>query len=266
MAGHRVDVAKLTSAGIDGDRRWALRSTETGMIVSAKRPKKYGELLNWSATTGDDGVPDVTSPNGEQFEAGSTELDATLSEALGEPVQVVLVEPGAEETYDTEWPTIPDTALSDVEMVLPLAMATEKASFVDLAGLHLILEDSLRKLNDMVESEVVVERFRPSIVLRRTSGSTPESIEDSALFEEVEWSEQSATIGGASVHISHAAPRCVMTTVAQGALGPARDILATLAAESRKELAFGAFACFGTYAEVTTAGPIAVGDRFDFVT
>lgn len=46
---------------------------------------------------------------------------------------------------------------------------------------------------------------------------------------------------------------------------PARTgkvILGALAAHAKKETDFGVYACFGTYAEVTQPGSIAVGDRF----
>ena len=38
MGGERLETVTLTAAGIDGDRRWAVRDLETGKVASAKRP------------------------------------------------------------------------------------------------------------------------------------------------------------------------------------------------------------------------------------
>ena len=45
MGGERLDAAEVLGGGIVGDRRWALRAVGTGLIVSVKRPSRYGALL-----------------------------------------------------------------------------------------------------------------------------------------------------------------------------------------------------------------------------
>ena len=51
-----------------------------------------------------------------------------------------------------------------------------------------------------------------------------------------------------------------MTTLAQPGYEQAKGVLQMLAATARKEFDYGAFACFGTNAEITAAGTVSVGD------
>lgn len=253
MAGERLETVTLTAAGIDGDRRWAVRDLETGKVASAKRPRPYGALLHWSARLDEDGAVEVRSPDGATCRAGDPSLDEALSEALGRPVAMAPVEEGRDEAYDSEWPDIPGTSLSNVELELPVAMMTGKSSFVDLAAIHLVLESSMAHLAERSGAEVGVERFRPNVLL---AGGSPDG------FADLDWREVDATVGETRLRVADAAPRCVMTTLDNGAQGPAREVLATLAVEARKDFDLGTYACFGTYAEVERGGTVTVGDRF----
>ncbi|MDE0603604.1 MAG: MOSC domain-containing protein [bacterium] len=255
MGGERVESLELRVSAIVGDRRWAVRNTETGKIASAKRPRPYGQLLDWSANTHADGSVNVTGPAGREFTAGSSELDAVLTEALGEPVQVVEVEEGREETYGSEWPEIPGTVLSDMEIDLTVAALTEKTSFVDASAVHIIVNQSMAHLASQLDGvKLGVERFRPNVVI--------DAHDDigSGEFADLAWKDLDVKIGDLELRIGDATPRCVMTTLAQPGYEQARSVLQVLAAIARKEFDFGPFACFGTNAEVTAAGTIQVGD------
>lgn len=256
MGGESLDRVDVGPGGVEGDRRWALRNTETNKIISAKRPRPYGKLLEWSARTDGGGVV-VTSPDGDEHVAGDPELDEALTTSFSEPIRLVEVVQGDEETYDSEWPEIPGTALSETEMELQIAMLTEKLSFVDLSALHIVLKESMDHLSTLVDgASVAVERFRPNLVVSSGDGS------GSGEFSDLAWKDVPATAGSAGLFVAEAAPRCVMTTLAQGRYERAKAILGALAAHAKKETDFGVYACFGTYAEVTQPGSIAVGDRF----
>ncbi|MEM9133306.1 MAG: MOSC N-terminal beta barrel domain-containing protein [Actinomycetota bacterium] len=255
MGGESLATAELGAAGVDGDRRWALRSRASGKIVSAKRPRPYGGLLDWSAAVDRDGVA-VTGPDGATFGVGDPALDTALSDALGEAVSLVPVEAGAEETYDSVWPEIPDTSLSDTEVEFPIALLTDKTSFVDVSALHIVVADSVAHLGTLIPDVVLdVRRFRPSVVVRSVDGGHEG-------FADLAWSDVPASIGAVEVRIGAPAPRCVMTTLPQPGLAKANQILKALAADARHTSAFGTFACLGTYAEVTSPGVVSVGDTF----
>ncbi len=256
MAGEQVESIDLDAGGVAGDRRWAVRDLETGRLASAKKPRPFGGLLDWAARITDDGSVEVTSPDGDRWMAGDPGLDAALSTAFGGSLAMTPVEAGREETYDSEWPEIPGTALSDVEMELPVAMMTERSSFVDLAAVHLVVADSVDHLAGLIGADVPVERFRPTMLLRATDTSAAPG------FADLSWVDRTATVGGVGLAISGPAPRCVMTTLPQGGHGRQREVLATLAEHARHDTGMGVFACLGTYGEVATPGSVRLGDRF----
>ena len=197
----------------------------------------------------------VVSPDGREYTVGSGELDAALTEALGEPVQLVEVEEGREETYGSEWPEIPGTVLSDMEIDLTVAALTEKTSFVDASAVHIIVNQSMAHLASLLDGvKLGVERFRPNIVLNAHDDA------GSGEFADLAWKDLDVKIGDAELRIGDATPRCVMTTLAQPGYEQAKSVLQVLAATARKEFDFGPFARFGTSAEITAAGTIRVGD------
>lgn len=255
MGGERVESLELRTSAVVGDRRWAVRSIETGKIASAKRPRPYGQLLSWSARTQAEGGMIVVSPDGREYAVGSGELDTALTETLGEPVRLVEVEEGREETYGSEWPEIPGTVLSDLEIDLTVAALTEKTSFVDASAVHIIVNQSMAHLASLLDGvKLGIERFRPNVVL--------DAIDDagSGEFADLAWKDLDVKIGEVELRIGDATPRCVMTTLAQPGYERAKSVLQVLAATARKEFDFGPFACFGTNAEITAAGTISVGD------
>jgi len=253
FAGERIDHADVDAAGIPGDRRYALRSLESGKILSAKRPRIGTRLLEIGARL-DPATGTVTVDLGGRTvsTAEPAAVEAALGEHLGEAVRLESTV-ADDDAYESYWPAMDGLALSDVTIDFPIALATEKASFVDLAALQMVTTASLEELATRSPgSEVTVERFRPSLVID-TGPATG--------FVENGWAGRNARLGGAEIVFTVASPRCVMTTLAQHALPRDLAILRTLADHNRIEMeGLGNYACLGIYAEVTTPGPVAVGD------
>jgi uncharacterized protein len=251
MGGELVDHAELTSLGVPGDRRFAVRDVESGKVVSAKQPR-LAALLNCSASTNGG---ELSIRVGDRSFAGSdrSSVDAALSELLGRAVRVEAAT-GDDGVYESYWPEMDGMALSDVTTDFPIGMSTDKGTFVDLAALHVLTTGSVDHLRSLTPSSAItMDRFRPSVVI---DGGV------SGAFTENEWAGRAATLGGATLTFTMAAPRCVMTTLAQGSLPRDNAVLQTLAQHNRIDFeGFGNFACLGAYAEVTTPGPIAVGDE-----
>jgi len=199
MAGEAVEAVELDADGVAGDRRWGVRDLDTDRLASAKKPRPFGGLLDWSARITDDGTVEVASPGGQTWTAGDPDLDTALSRAFDRPLVLAPVEAGREETYDSEWPEIPGTALSEVEVELPVAMMTERASFVDLAAVHLIVEESVAHLSELIGAEVPIRRFRPTALLRSVMEAAPG-------FVDLAWVDRAATAGDVGLHIGGPAP------------------------------------------------------------
>jgi uncharacterized protein YcbX len=254
IAGERVTAADLDTLGIPGDRRYALRNLDTGKIISAKLPKLGRELLALQAVLDETTGRIPVDHDGEVLgDVGREELDRALSERLGVPVRIEAATT-ADEVYESYWPENEGLALSDIQTDLPVAMLTEKGTFVDLAALHLVTTSALRHLDALAAASVIaVERFRPSLVIDTGSSEG---------FVENEWADTMASLGAARISITTASPRCVMTTLAQPGLPEDRAVLKTLAAENRHDYGgLGDFACLGVYAEVVEGGRVAVGDE-----
>jgi uncharacterized protein YcbX len=253
LAGERIETAALDAAGIPGDRRFALRSRTTGKILSAKLPRVGTQLLELGATLDPaSGVVTITIDGRTVTTAHRAEVDAMLSDHLDEPVHLE-ASVRDDDAYESYWPEIDGLALSDVTVDFPIALATEKASFVDLAALQLVTTASLHQLATLApDSAVRVERFRPGLVI--DTGATTGFVEN-------DWAGRTARLGDAVIELSVASPRCVMTTLAQHELPRDLAILRTLARHNRITMeGLGAYACLGIYAEVVTPGEVRVGD------
>jgi len=255
MVGEAVDVVDLDADGVVGDRRWAVRDLETGRLASAKKPCPFGGLLHWSARTVEGGTVEVMAPDGQAWTAGDPGLDAALCEAFGRPVALVGAEEGRSESYDAEWERIPG-ALSSVQAEVPMGMLSSSNALVDASAVHLVTAEAMDHLAELVGEVVALERFRPTALLRSVDGDGLPG------FADLDWGEVGATLGGASLQMAGAMPRCVMTTLSQRGLEQAREGLQALSAHARRDTPIGNMPCIGTMAEVTGPGTVRLGDRF----
>ena len=257
MGGESLATVSIGSGGIANDRGWALQESATGKIASAKNPRAFGALLDYAATVdgdSEDAVVTITGPEGFSVQSSNTHHASALSDVIGRPV--TLERAGeVDALYESEWPDMEGLVISNMSLDLPVAMSTEKTSFVDLAAIHLLSTASLHTLAALApESGVDVRRFRPNLVI---------DTGDATGFVDTEWVGHEVAIGDSVVlRISDNATRCVMTTLAQGSLPQDRNVLKTLAVENQQEFAgLGRSACFGVYAEVVTGGSVRVGDE-----
>jgi uncharacterized protein YcbX len=256
MGGERVDRLDLDHDGIVGDRRYAVRDHESGLIASAKRPGRWGGLLGCRATTTVDGGVAVTLQNGTSFEAGDPALGVALSELTGRQVTLEHVDersPEASGAYEVDFPDLDDVRLRG-RMEFPTTMMTDTRSYVDLGAVHLMTTSTIAAVAAASgANDVTSSRFRPNVVV--DSGPAAEFLEDG-------WFGSTLHIGTDVVldRVTRAV-RCVMTTVEQP--GMARDlrILQAINRENRvvTDLA-GPLPCAGLFAEVDRAGTISAGD------
>lgn len=256
--GEAVQATTLHESGIFADRAFALRDKESGKILSGKHARKGERLLEFSARFSREPVVGETLPPIIATIAGqecSTEDLAAFTrrcaEALDGDVELV-VAGDAGHVYDTYWPEVDGLPLSDSTIEFPLGLA-EVGSFADLEPLHLLTTASIAHLASLLpESEVTDARFRPSLVL---------DTGDATGFVENDWVGRTATLGGATLALGQAAPRCVMTTRPQRGLPKDIRVLRTLVQENQQEFMGLQMPCLGIYAKVTQPGPISVGDE-----
>jgi uncharacterized protein YcbX len=266
MLGERLESGSFAARGLAGDRLHALVDEETGKIVSAKRPKRWGRILelraSGDATTGAE--VQISFPDGSSVALQEPEAATRLSELFGRKVSVA-TEPGGG-GFDEEWAGelkgdaepyfgMPTYSEDGLEMVDGGGFMNVQGNFFDFGAVHILTTGTLRQLGELAPaSRFEVARFRPNLVI-----DTPEDG-----FLETEWAGRKLAIGPVELNLSFTVPRCVMTTLPMGDDLPGdRAVLRTITDHNAVD-AIGSgvrYPCAGIYADVGAAGEISVGDE-----
>lgn len=263
MLGEEVDAVDVAAGGVSGDRAYALIDDETGKVVSAKRPRRWGRIFELTATReGDDVI--VAFPDGRRVSIHDSHLPRSLSDFFGRDVSVATVPPpGA--TCDEAWVgdlkhdaspyfDMPSRLEEGDELVDAGTFMSEFRNFFDFGAVHIVTSGTIRRVAELApDSRIDARRFRPNIVV--------ETDEDG--FGETAWQGRELTIGTVRLAVSFTVPRCVMTTLPQGELPADPNVLRTIARHNAVDtFSTGVpYPCVGVYADVTVAGRVRCGDR-----
>jgi uncharacterized protein len=116
-------------------------------------------------------------------------------------------------------------------------------AFADVYPIHLISQESLDELNGKLEFSVLMNRFRPNIVV---TGCTP--------FQEDSWKR--VEINGIEMRVGKPCARCVMVTIDQEDASIGKEPLRTLAAYRKVDNKV----LFGQLLAHENTGTLSVGD------
>jgi uncharacterized protein len=251
MMGEELNASEVTERGLLGDRQFALRDRETGKVVGAKNPRKWGNFFDFRAAFVEppqvgSRMPAVriTLPDGTITASGEDDLEQRLSRALGREVTFEEAQLRAEGAKAEEyWPDMEGLDYRDTVTDFDLPEGT----FFDLAAVHLLTTATLDRLRDLYpEGRHEVRRFRPNIVV----ATGP----DEQGFVENDWIGRTISIGDeVRLRVSGPCPRCVMITLAQGDLPKDPGILRTAAQNNHANV--------GVYADVVKGGIARRGDQ-----
>ena len=247
MMGETLNATALTEHGLLGDRAHALIDAQTGKVASAKNPRAWPNLFDFRATYVEppcevQSLPPVriTLPDGTSLTSDDAAIDARLSAAIGRSVRLAKSIP-AEATAEGYWPD--DDWIADRDTVFEFTMPS--GTFFDGAAVHVLTTTALDHLRSLSPaSRFEVARFRPNVVIEPTDGSSG--------FAENAWIGRSLALGEARLRIARPAPRCVMTTLAQGSLPKDPTILRAAVEQNDGAV--------GVYASVLATGRIRRGD------
>lgn len=267
MHGESLDRARLGERGLDGDRAYAVLDDESGFVVSAKRPKRWGQMLRCTARTMG-GLTSVELPTGEEYAIDDSELLVALSALFGRSVSLIDRAPensGFEEVWVRDLKADagpyfdrPSRVVDGDEMVLGGTFMAKNGNLFNLGAMHIVTTGSLRRLAELAPGvDFDVRRFRPNVLIETESTG----------FVENDWVGCSLRIGGVELRVSTAVPRCVMTTLPFADVPADRDVLRTATAHNRIVPMDGmaAYPCVGVYADATTHGEISVGDSVELI-
>lgn len=246
MLGEELNATEVMERGLRGDRAYALVDAETGAIISAKLPRKWGVLFNCRAALD---LPDqvkITLPDGSIVMGDAADVDEILSQAFGRQVKLSTAAPEAPsiEMYTPNIEGIPDADAETNAAIRP-------HTFFDAATVHLLTTATLNQFQSvMPTSRFETRRFRPNFVIQ------PEN--SAAGFVENDWVGQTLAIGDqVRLSVTEPCPRCVMTTMPQAELPNDVDILRTIVKHNQGHV--------GIYASVVQGGTIRRGDRVAIV-
>lgn len=248
MLGEVVPELFVDERGADGDRRLALIDATTGRVASAKHPRLWRSLLQFTAT-GDSGQVRIRLPDGASVAADDPGVDELISRVVGRSVRLIRKRP---QGATLERPD-PQTVLElgpDAEVesrVVEIAQATPGDSFTDLAPLHAITTATCERIG----TEAL--RYRPNLVITTPPGYPP--------YEENEWVGRELSVGDTRLHVLKPTSRCALPTLEHGALPSAPHALRTPVAENMVESpGSGKLPCAGVYLKVVAEGTIYPGD------
>ena len=207
LQGEPLELAAVTTAGIEGDRGFALFDVETGFGLTARR---VPELLFASARLGDDGGVDITLPDGSV-----TSDDHTLSEWLGRRVTLRSADTKVARRYEN-----------------PVDFEDEaKSKWAPFDGARGAFHDSAGAQISLVSTATIgawdCRRFRANVYL---DGDGEDAFVGSKM-----------ALGDSTLDVDMRIQRCVMTTRPQpGGVERDLDVLRTINRQRGGRLAVGA--------------------------
>ena len=258
MQGEDFDQAPVTEGGIIGDRGFALIDKATGKVASAKYPKKWRRLIQFSASftktpKAEGPLPplSITQPDGTVLIASGGDLDAELSNIIGREVTLTSVQPDTVSVERLD-------PLAEDEIIVDIGDFMMKGRFADYAPIHLVTTASLAELaKRSPDVQFDLRRFRPNIVVEAPEGQTG--------FVENEWVGRVISIGKeVRLRVTDPTPRCALPTLAQSDLPQDQNVIRTIV--DHNKVAVPAFdgaelPCVGIYAFVEQTGVLQKGDE-----
>jgi len=250
MLGEQISASEVTGNGLLGDRAYALRDTSDGKVATAKNPRKWPNLFDYSsaltaaANAGEKMPPArITLPNGTTISTEQSDAAQILSSALKRQITLEMVGGASnKETSEEYW--LDMDGLEHRNTVTEFNLPT--GTFFDTATVHLVTTATLERLHELYpEGRFAVPRFRPNVVVSPTDKHSG--------FVENDWLTRTIAIGDSvRLKIDLNCARCVMTTLAQRDLPRDPGILRTAAQNNQVNV--------GVYASVLQGGKIKRGD------
>jgi uncharacterized protein YcbX len=262
MQGEALQTAQVRDHGLLGDRVYALLDRADGKVATAKNPRKWPNLFAFRASFieppgGRATVPPVrmTLPDGTSVTSNHSDLNQVLSKALNREVTLAATErghvAGVPSSMSASWTAQAEEYWPDIDGLDYRETVTDFAlppgTFFDCAMVHLLTTTTLNRLRDLYpHGRFEVQRFRPNIVV--------DPVEGKQGFVEDAWIGHTLALGDeVRLRITGPCGRCVMTTLAQGALPQDHEILRTAVHHHQGQV--------GVYAAVVRGGTIRCGDR-----
>lgn len=254
MLGERLQRLAIDGRGVVGDRGYALWDEASRKVASAKNPRKWARLLRFQAHYLREPISGQPLPpvavqgpfreGGVSLESLSSDdpnLEPMLSACFGRPLHLIDQPPEAA-SLEHYWPAVEGREFQDVTNDLALPAGT----FFDACPIHALSNATLEHFRQLEpQLDFAVERFRPNILIQ-TEGTAVGFVEEAWVGGVLAIGEQ------VRLRVDRDCPRCVITTLAQGALPETMEILRATARHNH--------VVAGIRLSVVNSGTVAVGD------
>lgn len=246
MMGEQLNASQVTTAGLAGDRAYALIDSD-GKIGTGKLQRKWGGLFRSRARylaepdgAGDLPPAEITLPDGQRVMTDDPGIEAMLSGLVGFPAQLITEAPMP---LTLESPPLGQAEFDESQPLLQFPVPNR---FFDLGSLHLLTTATLARLRDLSPGTTFdPRRFRPNLIVQSPDGEEG--------FVENEWPGKIISIGDdVRIRVMMPTVRCVVTTYAQDDLPRDPQVLKTAAAHNSANV--------GVYAMVEQGGTVRRGD------
>ena len=257
MNGIKIEQASITAGGILGDRVYALLDQSNNKVASAKLPKKWGKLLELSASFITQPVQNaqlptvrIISSSGLDILSTDKNADELLSDYVGRSVKLTSSRPTSVSLERLD-------PLESDETILDIGDLMLKNKFSDYADVHLLTTASLQQLATISPDVQFDERrFRPNIVIETDPSITG--------FAENEWVGKTVIIGeSVRFNITDPTPRCSIPNLGNGVLPKDPKVLKTIVEHNMLEVPLledKVLPCTGVYGFFIQGGTVATND------
>lgn len=257
LGGEYIDETNVDENGIEGDRTYAFKDEDTGLIVSTKNPKKWKKIIELSAFFKKKKLVVKNYELNELF-VDKEKIEGHIHKLTSKKVTLITTTDVTNRQI-READRSPVDKLGTVINQEPLALASKEKHFFDFAPIHILTTASLKKINSFYkEGNFGIARFRPNLVV-----DTGEQID----FVENDWIGKQIKIGEhLTIKIIEPCPRCVVTTLKQGKMKRDINILKTIveysAAQSHTFFPGKTLkGVLGVYGVIEKSGTIKTGDQ-----
>jgi uncharacterized protein YcbX len=292
MAGEKLSECRVGTLGIPGDRGWAIKDLEKSEIKTGTRIPLLMQCASEycdEPVNGDIPQVAITLPDGARVLSSDADVDRRLSAALGKEVKLWPRQPATDKEHYrrsgaaariiapltavpgfrallptlTKLPNIdatlratfsrtPDEPVPDISN-LPRQLfefTSPPGTYFDAFPIHVLTSASLAAMaakNPAADWDV--RRFRPNFFV--------ETIAELEGLLEADWTGKTLRIGSVEIKSEMPCVRCGMTTNAQKDLPKDNSVLRSIVKEADQNL--------GSYANVTQAGAVKIGDQVELI-
>jgi uncharacterized protein len=222
VGGERMERAKLSPEGVEGDRQYGLIDAATGLPAVPEKDARWRKALHLQAAYIEGTLPTISFPDGQSYLLDDRSLNAVLTDYFGFAAAIA--------AYDH----------SKRRLGFPLTKFRHRHF-----AMHMLTTASLGHLASFRHAAIDRRRLRPTVLIE---------VRNSHGFVENEWIGRCLQLGPIELTAQQDTKRCGVTFLSQPGLAEDPEILRSILRHNNRTL--------GIYCSIDGTGSIQLGDEF----